>query len=304
MKKRDTKECSTKECGTKKRGMKKSGMKKSSMKKSGMKKWRRDMALLLGVMSAAGILSGCAGGGKDGEYRVIVDNYAEIMLAQDQDSLAYDRALEAVGAYLEDSGEETLTEALKTVQDTMARMEEEAGSYVPFEPSGELLEALEDYEMDSEEYKINADMRSGSLYSYLSSLEFLEFYLESERDFPGITRDTLEFTWEFDMEEQENMRGYCYASVNYWFAGWDEEQVEYVEEKVLGQFQSFGAETKVWENDRDAVELRLNAYLDNIERAMKEWETYIGGSQESLYELEGLLEEEKEKGAGEGMSLP
>ncbi len=42
------------------------------------------------------------------EYRMVVDDYAKIILPQDQDSYEFDQVLEAVGTYLEDSSPENL----------------------------------------------------------------------------------------------------------------------------------------------------------------------------------------------------
>lgn len=248
------------------------------------------MKQAVSVLLACVMLAGCsAGGGKKEEgYKKIVDDFAEITLLQDQDGGAYEKALEAVGIYLKDSNQETLEKARTAVRGTIEQMEEDSGSMTEYEMDEEFKELLIKYGLDPEEYKINADMRSGYLAGYISSLQYLEYYLENEGP-GGVTRESLEFTYQYDVEEQEYMGGFYYTGVNYWFAEWGEEETAYVMQQVVDQLQYLTAEDPVWENSRDAVERRLNVYLDTIEKHMDQWLKFIGENQEDLYQMQKEL---------------
>ena len=100
--------------------------------------WALLAALAVGLMLAC--LAGC--GGKDGGYRILVDDFAEITLAQDGDSAAYDRALGAVRAYLENPGEETLQYALSEVTEVREQMEADGANLKPYELREELVPVL------------------------------------------------------------------------------------------------------------------------------------------------------------------
>ena len=52
---------------------------------------------------------------------------------------------------------------------------------------------------------------------------------------------------------------------------------------MFGQLTSLEAEDKTWENDRDAVEKKLNGYLDELEGLLDELAEFLGESTEKLY---------------------
>jgi len=59
-----------------------------------------------------------------------------------------------------------------------------------------------------------------------------------------------------------------------------------VEEKVIKNLKSYEAENPVWEDSRDAVEQKMNLYLDQMEELQYRLEEHIGRSQEDLYQME------------------
>ncbi|HIZ80188.1 MAG TPA: hypothetical protein IAA17_10420 [Candidatus Lachnoclostridium stercorigallinarum] len=242
-------------------------------------------ALSLGLAAAVSA-SGCSGG-RDVGYRKLVDDFAAVTLAQDQDSAAYDQALAAVGAYLEDSGEETLSAARRAVTETRIQMEEDGAALTPYELDEDLAAVLEDYGLDPEEYVINADMRAGYLSGYAESLKNLEFYLEHESaDQESVTRPALEFLYDFRRDYQECTRGFCFYGINYWFAGWEGEALDYVRSQVTDRLRSFVTEESVWEDSREGVERKLDLYLRRMEECQQEFQEYLGEAQEDLYRLE------------------
>lgn len=55
-----------------------------------------------------------------------------------------------------------------------------------------------------------------------------------------------------------------------------EKEREYIEEQVFGQLTSLEAGDKTWENDRDAVEKKLNGYLDELEGLLDDLAEFLG----------------------------
>lgn len=240
------------------------------------------------IILASALLAGCGKEADDREnYRKIVDDYAVFTLEQDGDSAAYDKALEAVGIYLENDGGDSLENARSAVSDTIGRMEEDAGQPVSYELSEELAAILAECGVDQEEYTINANMRAAYLSDYIESLKTLRYYLEPEsKEERDLLRDDLEFLYGVQRDSQTCEKGFYYYSINYWFAGWDGDQKAYVEEKVIKNLKSYRAENPVWEDSRDAVEQKMNLYLDQMEELQYRLEEHIGRSQEELYQME------------------
>lgn len=255
-----------------------------------MKK-QKNRRVEIAVFSAVFLLAGCAGDEeRPSGYRDIVDDYAEILLNQDADSAGYDEALLAVGAYLENPGEDELLEAETAVKDAISRLEEAEESFEPKTLDGNFSKLLKEYGIEPEEYMMMADERAEYLYDYVSSLKAFEEYLSYEKE-DDLTRDALKAAYEMASKEQEVWRAYHYCGINYWFAGWEEEETDYVRQKAHDNLQSFSAEQEAWQDDRDAVEQRMTFYLNQMEELMQERADDLGERQEELYQMEGETEE-------------
>lgn len=263
----------------------------------------------VGIFLVVGLLSGCgkemaAGhgtapdtgmaadaepvpGSDSGTYRIIVDDLAVIMLDRDRDSAAFDQALEAVADYLENPEQPDFDAAMAVLDGTTEQLTAELEGIVPYELEDSLTELLEQYDVDPEEYQVNADMRAVLLSDYISGLEDLKNELDLA-DLIGSDwgMESLEFWADYYTRYQENLRNYGYYTVNYWFAQRSEEETGYVKEQLLDKLVSLKTETSIWENDRDAVERKLNLCLDGIEALGHEMEAHIGEVQEEVYELD------------------
>lgn len=274
--------------------------------------------LLVSVLAAFVCLAGCkAAEDKDEGYKILIDDFAEVMLAQDQDSKIYDQALEAVARYLETLSREDLDGAREAVDGAIGQMNEELKGITPYETRDEIEDILKKYEMDPEEYKVNADMRSVRLSDYVSKLDNLKKKLElaepegnqaaADSAGPGggeaeegegaaaagvagnsgvqaELREILNFWVSYYTRYQGYMRTYSYYSINYWFCQWDQEKTAYVAEQLLDRLESFKTEDAVWEQDREAVERKMDLCLDGVEELGRELETYIGAMQAEVYE--------------------
>lgn len=246
-------------------------------------------AAVFGMLGGAVIaLSACGSGNRKKEAedrKTIVDDYAQIMMLQDQDSQAYDQVLEEIGAYLEQPDSDKQEKLLELMENTIQDMEKLTDSYVPYQADQEFAKLLDENGISSAEYEMNANGRYQMLAMYIQDLTFLEFYVESA-DYDEIAMNELDEAYKEYVENQKDMQGYNYTGVNYWFAGWEAEDVEYVKEQVLKRFLSFSVENPVWETERDAVEVRMNTYLNRIEERLDQSAERLGEKQERLYELE------------------
>lgn len=241
------------------------------------------------VLVLAAGAAGCASGSDNNdvkERRAIIDDYAAVILRQDGDSADFDEALSAVDAYVENPTAQQKEAAMTALEETIRQMEADSEACAaPFEASQELAQMLERQGISLVEYQMNADTRYSSLQGFAQDLTFLQEFLEYA-DEGGAFMEDLEQTYAFMVREQELMRGYNYVGINYWFAGWGEEETAYVREQVLDKLQSFTAQDAQWRDSRDAVEADMSAYLDEVEAVYDEWTAYVGASWEELKELE------------------
>lgn len=112
---------------------------------------RRKVFVIAAVMLFA---AGCSSGKMAEEYRMVADDYAEIILPQDQDSYEFDQVLEAVGAYLEDSSPENLKKVESLLTDTMERFQGSLGQNRKKELGEELKNSLKTCGISTEDYKM------------------------------------------------------------------------------------------------------------------------------------------------------
>lgn len=250
-----------------------------------MKKTKR-LTVLAGILIAVGI-TGCISQKTQerlAERKAIVDDYAKIILLQDQDSANFDKALSAVDAYLADASAAQKTAAQNAIQEMIAHMETDCAACEAYEISGELGKLLERNHISRVEYQMNADSRSIYLQDYIQDLTYLEEYL-SYADEGDVFMKDLRTTHQFMAEEQQLMRRYNCVGINYWFAGWGAEETEYVKQEILDRLISFSAEDIPWQDSRDAVETSMNACLDELEALYNEWAAYIGESWDELNQI-------------------
>lgn len=246
-------------------------------------KW---LSVLAGILIVTGI-AGCASQKEQeelAECRAIIDDYAKIILLQDQDSANFDKALSAVGVYLADASAEQKNAAQDTVQEMIAQMETDSEACETYEISEELGQMLETHQISRVEYQMNADSRLTYLQDYIQDLTYLEEYLSYADEGEALMED-LQMTYQFMAQEQQLMRQYNGIGIHYWFAGWGAEETAYVKQEVLDKLTSFSAEDVQWQDSRDAVEASMNACLDELEVLYNEWTAYIGESWEELNQM-------------------
>ncbi len=244
------------------------------------------LAVLAGIIIAVAI-TGCASSKNQEELaqrRAIVDDYAAIILLQDQDSANFDKALLAVHAYLADASAEQKTAAQDTIEDMIAQLKTDSAACESYEISKELGQMLEAHQISRVEYQMNADSRYTYLQDYIQDLTYLEEYLSYADEGDAFMED-LQVTYRFMEEEQRLMRHYNFIGINYWFAGWGEEETAYIRQAVLDKLTSFSAQDVQWQDSRDAVEESMNACLDQVEELYNEWTAYIGESWEEQNQM-------------------
>lgn len=235
-------------------------------------------------------VTGCGSGKVAEEYRMVVDDYAEIILPQDQDSYEFDRVLETVGTYLEDSNPENLKKAETLLLDTMERFQGNLECSEKKELGEDLKSSLKTCGIATEDYRMCQEIRGIMLSSYCDSMERLLFYLDAEdSDFPF--REELEDIYESDIIMQRANRGSEFCSMNYLFAEWDEKSTAYFQEKIVNQMKSFTADGAVWETDREKIEDIVLAYEKQMEEEISKTASRVGKANEELIQMESEMEE-------------
>lgn len=235
-------------------------------------------------------VTGCGSGKVAEEYRMVVDDYAEIILPQDQDSYEFDQVLEAVGTYLEDSSPENLKKAENLLLDTTERFQDSLEQSEKRELDEDLKSSLKTCGIATEDYKLSQEIRGIMLSSYCDSMEGLLFYLDAEdSDFPF--REELEDIYESDIIMQRANRGSEFCSMNYLFAEWDEKSTAYFQEKIVNQMKSFTADGAVWETDREQIEDKVLAYEKQMEEEISKTASRVGKANEELIQMESEMEE-------------
>ncbi len=226
----------------------------------------------------------CTAQGEEGQ---IIEDFKEIIMAQDEDSALYDQVLMAAGEYAEKRDEESLLKAKACMEETIgqfeARIEECQNSAYEMEPS--FRELLMDYGINPEEYQMHADLRASYLVGYQDSTSLLLSILE--RGESGAQIEALfEQLYLQDAAVQEYMRKSHFYEINYFFCEWEEEAVESLEQEVLSKLQSFTAQGQPWETKKEAVEQKMTVYLEELEDVVEQLSGKIGEEQEKLYRME------------------
>ncbi|MCD8133553.1 MAG: hypothetical protein LUE19_06840 [Clostridiales bacterium] len=231
------------------------------------------------IAGMTAVLSACQGTVND-DCQEIVQEYAGLFLEMDEDGYLYSSALEAVGDYL--SGDTSQTEALETLDAVMEEMEDRRDSVGTYTVSSEMSALLEDYGIMPEEFESFGNTRDSDLYNYLLSLETVYGCLLYAEEF-SFQYENLSYYYELDTGIHESERGYYYyGCLNYWFAEWEEEQVDLVREQVINQLKDYLPETYIWETDPDVVEQKVMLYLDEVEAYLENMTERLGEQTESL----------------------
>ena len=244
----------------------------------------------MNIIIGAAVIMGAAGcaSQKDSaemeQRKAIIDDYAKIILLQDKDSANYDKALEAAGTYIEDPSQAQKIAALQTIQNITEQMDADSKECKPIEISDELGQMLENNQISRAEYQMNADSRYTYMQDCIQDLEYLREYL-SYADEAEWAMDDLKSVYDLMSDEQELMREYNYAGINYWFAGWGDAEKEYIGQEIFEKLVSFSAEGFLWRDSRDEVEAVMNGYLDELEKLYDEWAAYVGEEWDELNQM-------------------
>ena len=203
------------------------------------------------------------------DYQTIVEAYKTLFLPLDQGSYQYDCALETVDDYIE--GKVDLSETTETVNNTinllMEEREQKLGYYYLDEEQKSLFKK---YEINVEEF---CEFESNRGYEYVGMIlnlaelsDDLCYVEKSDSGYETLVSDQKEYK-----EMQELRKGYqYYRNFNYWFAGWNQEMTDYVQEQVMPELKSYISEEFTWENDKAAAESKATSYMDKYEEAAQQ----------------------------------
>lgn len=243
------------------------------------------------VLCIAFIYTGC-GSGESEAYETVADEFAQIILEADGYSAAYEAALEEIGSCADGSAD---ADAVATVRADIAAvisdMTQSYDSFETYEVTDEFASMLEETGTDQTEFEYYALERLNDLYEYIYDLQIMDSYLAliQEDGSSSVVYDDFVFMYEMNVSIQQYNNEYHYLTINYWFAAWDDEYVEYVQEKIYANLVSFTSSETSWEDDADDVETRINAVLDMYSELVSELSEYTGESQERLYEMYSQL---------------
>ncbi len=242
--------------------------------------WRRMLGLF--VISGIAFVSAavvCACTSRvDDDYKLLVDRFSEVFLPQDADSTAYDEVLEQIRRYLDDRTLGNLMDARDAVDGQIEAFTSLSKAYESPVIDEEFARVLRKFEIEPEEFRIQADTRVGELLSYVDSLNIFKIFLDdSDAD-----RETFRFIFNQSVDVQEYSRRFNFYGINYYFAPLKGEQLEYARDVVVSRLSSFYFEDMAWETDRDVIEAKGNAFLTRLEEERDRISAEIGREQKML----------------------
>ncbi len=240
------------------------------------------------------IMTGCGSSSQEaesGDFRVIVDEYASVYLPMDEDGYIYETALDTVGDYL--SGNAASDETLAEVESTIDELYERLAGIEDYDTDSEFGALLEEYDIIPEEFEAFANYRSVDLQSYAIDLETVAMYLEYAEVYEYDYEQVVFWHELLDAILEAEKGYYYYGCQNYWFAGWDEEQLAYVDEKATSELQSYISDSFYWEEDRDVAEQLAMRYLDTVDEYLSLEAEHLAQVSEDYATLRKELEELK-----------
>ncbi len=244
----------------------------------------------LGVFTLlTALLTGCTAKNKvSEEFKEIVESFSDIYLTLDADGHRVDKALDAVGAYLEEGT--SYEDTAKVLEDAITEIDQASKNQKEFVVDEEMAELLRAYDISPEEYREFGNFRTYELNNQSQTifilLEYVTYADLSEEDYNNLVR-----AYELQTEYQKEMKiYYYYMCLNYWFKSATEPEKEYLQEQVMKNIKSYQPENSVWYTDEKELEDAVALCLDRIEANNEEWVVHLAGQRESLYDMENLLE--------------
>ena len=217
------------------------------------------------------------------------ERYYELL---DQDSHTYDLMLAYVDAWTDATESRAVADVMRRLDATIRLFQGEMDEHAIPAPDTLESDELEDAGIIPSELRLFLQERDQLLTTYIQEMTGLELYLEHYQTDRGWLEPLKEkcgrgiaiHRWE---------RAYYFATVNYWFSGWEEEYVHYIKKHFWGHFQSFYADM-VWQETRDEAERAMNGFLDHMQREAGTLAVQLGKDREELYLLQQELEEMRE----------
>ena len=203
------------------------------------------------------------------DYQKVVEDYKTFFLPLDRTSYQYDCALDTVSDYLQ--GTVNLSEATETVNEAINSLMECKEQNLDYcylnEEQKNLFEKYEISADEFDEFGISREYETICMISNLAELSDDLCYVEkSDSGYETLMSDQKEYK-----EMQELRKGYqYYRNFNYWFAGWNQEMTDYVQEQVMPELKSYISEEFTWENDKAAAESKATSYMDKYEEAAQQ----------------------------------
>lgn len=241
----------------------------------------RNRGFCLLAVSAAVLLVPLQADSETGD--LFIDTVGSVFLAQDAASVRYEGALDQVKAYIEEDTAENMALAEEALQNEIEYFVGCIEDYENPDISAELEKELEENGLLAEDYRALCDTGLEDINQYIQYLGYLQEYLEMEKE-TDIVHDDFVFLYECDVRLQDLSRRFGCVSVNYFFAELEEEQLEYLQDTVLADLESFSFDDIGWSSDRSELELKLEVYLSQIENQLTDIAVNIGAGMEAIYD--------------------
>ena len=233
------------------------------------------------------------------DYTDIVDEHLAIYLDFDSYGVQFDLALEAISDYLD--GTASLDDTLSEIESVQNTLSDYYSSLEDYTVSDELSDVMLEYDVPPEEFEYFAELRAYQVEEYISDLDIACSYLEHADEYE-FEHEEVAFWYQIHSTIQDAYRGYYYyGSVNYWFAEWEEEPANYVQETVIPQIQCYLPDNWVWETSQTAAENKTMSYLDLVEECVELSAKHLGNTNETIRELQAAMEELEELVAEAGL---
>ena len=259
---------------------------------------RHTAVWILSALACCALLAGC-GSTEDGssgsansseERQLLTDVFAGIILTSDESSAVIDTVIEDMAAYAESESDVDLLILIETLQEASDRIDEIQDAYTYEDALEDFIEILEAEEISELDYTTFAEMVEDDIVSCQ-----LDIY-EIENAVIGLYNGDCDmdyFTTLYELleEKQTILKQYgWYMYVNYWFADWEGDDLDYVQGQILAELDSYDTAGLEWDDDRDSIEIRANAILDNLESVKNEWDAFTE-SVEAAEETEETIQD-------------
>lgn len=219
----------------------------------------------------------------------IINHFSEHILQLDKQSYLYDIVLFYIDDYLNNPSEEKKEQAWNIIGELSQLLtllcENHESVYVQERLGG----WLEDNGVLIREYENFINSKYTFYAGYADSLAFLKTAVESSDPTVPESFKLLESQYTYALKDQLAIRQYYGTSVNYWFAGWENDAILHMQETVLSQMKSFIFDMARWTDSQEKALQMMTSPLDDMEAGISDRAEQVAKDRRELYDLQNQL---------------